>query len=41
MKGDEEKFVEAGFDAYLAKPICTRELPVMVAAMLQQREKTW
>jgi two-component system CheB/CheR fusion protein len=27
MQGDREKFMEAGFDGYLSKPINTRELP--------------
>ncbi len=39
MKGDREKFIEAGCDAYLSKPINTRELPGIVAEMLQQRQK--
>ena len=34
MKGDKEKIIEAGCDAYLSKPINTRELPVVVAGML-------
>ena len=34
MKGDREKIMEAGCDAYIAKPINTRELPVVVAEML-------
>ena len=39
MKGDKERFIEAGCDAYLAKPISTRELPVMIDNMLEQRQK--
>jgi len=35
MKGDKEKIVGAGCDAYLPKPISTRELPRVVAKMLQ------
>ena len=35
MRGDEEKIVGAGCDAYLPKPISTRELPRVVAKMLQ------
>ncbi len=39
MKGDREKAIEAGCDAYLSKPINTRELPGVVAAMLSQQRK--
>ncbi|MFC1990560.1 response regulator [Chloroflexota bacterium] len=39
MKGDKEKFIEAGCDAYLSKPIDTRELPKTIARMLPGREK--
>lgn len=34
MKGDEEKAIEAGCDAYLTKPIDTRSLPARVAELL-------
>ena len=34
MKGDWEECIEAGCDAYLSKPVNTRELPRMVAEML-------
>ena len=34
MKGDREKFIEAGCNAYLSKPISTRELSGMVTEML-------
>ena len=34
MKGDREKIIEAGCDAYLSKPIDTRQLPELVAKML-------
>ena len=34
MKGDKEKFIEAGCDAYLPKPINTRELPKVISEML-------
>jgi two-component system cell cycle response regulator DivK len=27
MQGDQEKFLAAGFDGYISKPISTRELP--------------
>jgi two-component system cell cycle response regulator DivK len=39
MKGDREEVIEAGCDAYLSKPINTRELPRVVAKMLLQRQK--
>lgn len=38
MKGDQEKFIEAGCDAYLSKPINTRELPGFIENMLKQRQ---
>ena len=43
MKGDEEKCIEAGCDAYLSKPIDTRRLPQIVADMLVRRKQdsTW
>ncbi|GAH42575.1 unnamed protein product, partial [marine sediment metagenome] len=31
MKGDKERVIESGCDAYLSKPINTRELPEMIA----------
>ena len=34
MKGDKEKFIKAGCDAYLPKPIDTRELPRVISEML-------
>ena len=39
MRGDEERILESGCDAYLSKPINTRELPEMIAEMLLQRRK--
>jgi len=39
MKGDKEKVLEAGCDAYLSKPINTRELPLIIAEMLAQSQK--
>ncbi len=39
MKGDKEKFIEAGCDAYLSKPISTRELPGVVAEMLARQKR--
>jgi CheY-like chemotaxis protein len=34
MQGDEEKFLVAGFDGYLSKPVNTRELPGRVKKWL-------
>jgi len=34
MQGDREKFLEAGFDGYLSKPINTRELPGQIKQWL-------
>jgi two-component system cell cycle response regulator/two-component system cell cycle response regulator DivK len=39
MKGDREQVIRAGCDAYLPKPINTRELPGMIAAMLLHRQR--
>jgi len=39
MKGDMESFMEAGCDAYVSKPINTRELPKMIAEMLQKHRQ--
>jgi len=39
MKGDKERTIEAGCDAYLPKPIDTRELPGVVAEMLLRRKQ--
>lgn len=39
MKGDEDKCIEAGCDAYLSKPIDTRRLPQIVADMLVRRKQ--
>jgi two-component system, cell cycle response regulator DivK len=36
MQGDEQKFLAAGFDGYLSKPISTRELPKLVEKWLQE-----
>ena len=40
MKGDKEEAIKAGCDVYLTKPINTRQLPVMIAEMLLQQQKT-
>jgi CheY-like chemotaxis protein len=40
MKGDRERVIESGCDAYLTKPIDTRELPKVIAEMLLQRQKS-
>ena len=34
MSEDRERFVSAGFDGYLEKPIDVRALPAQVAALL-------
>jgi two-component system, cell cycle response regulator DivK len=34
MRGDEERFLEEGFDGYLAKPISVREFPDQVRGFL-------
>jgi len=39
MKGDRERVIESGCDAYLTKPIDTRELPRVIAEMLLQIQK--
>ncbi len=39
MKGDKEKVIESGCDAYLSKPFHPRELRGMIAGMLLQRQK--
>jgi CheY-like chemotaxis protein len=35
MKGDDQKALEAGCDAYVTKPIDTRKLPIDIANLLQ------
>ena len=39
MRGDKEKAIDAGCDAYLSKPVDTRELPKVVAEMLLRRRQ--
>jgi CheY-like chemotaxis protein len=38
MQGDLEKFLSAGFDGYLSKPISTRELPDLVKGWLAVKQ---
>jgi len=40
MRGDRERVIESGCDAYLTKPIDTHELPKVIAEMLLQRNKS-
>jgi two-component system cell cycle response regulator DivK len=37
MKGDKEKALKIGFDAYLTKPISTQEIASLVAEMLVRK----
>ena len=39
MKGDKEKVIEAGCDAYVSKPIDTRELPRLIDKMLRHTRR--
>ena len=39
MRGDREKVIESGCNAYLTKPIDTRQLPRVIAEMLLKRKK--
>ena len=36
MKGDQEKFIEAGCDGYISKPINTREFPALIESYLRK-----
>ena len=39
MKGDREKVLESGCNAYLSKPFSIHELMAMIAEMLSQRQE--
>ena len=39
MKGDRERFLAAGFDGYLEKPINVREFPDQVGRYVEDREE--
>jgi two-component system, cell cycle response regulator DivK len=38
MRGDRDKFMAAGFDGYLSKPINTRELPGLLKRWLEEQQ---
>ena len=40
MKGDKERILEAGCDAYVSKPIDTRKLPLVIADVLKNSERS-
>lgn len=40
MKGDRERFLEAGFDGYLSKPVDTGELAAALAAATRDRTRS-
>jgi two-component system cell cycle response regulator DivK len=40
MHGDKEKFLKAGFNGYLCKPVNTRELPDQIRTWLEAEEST-
>ncbi|MBS4098552.1 MAG: response regulator [Sulfuricella sp.] len=39
MKNDESRFLAAGFDGYLSKPVDTRRLPEIVARFIREGRK--
>ncbi|HET9296510.1 MAG TPA: response regulator [Candidatus Binatia bacterium] len=39
MKGDEERILAAGCDAYIAKPIDTRTLPGIIATLIEKSSR--
>ena len=39
MRGDRERFLEAGCNAYISKPIHTRELRTIIDQMLREHKK--
>jgi CheY-like chemotaxis protein len=39
MKGDESRFLAAGFDGYLSKPIDTRRLPQVIERFIREGRK--
>ena len=39
MKGDEERILAAGCDAYIAKPIDTRTLPSVIATLIEKNSR--
>lgn len=40
MKDDEQRFLAAGFDGYLSKPLDTRRLPAMVDRFINEGRRT-
>lgn len=39
MKGDEERILAAGCDAYIAKPIDTRTFPGVIATLIEKHSR--
>ena len=40
MKGDEERILAAGCDAYIAKPIDTRTLPGVIGTLIEKNSQS-